>query len=310
MPTKILPKEVADKMREKSSMKIMDARNLDEVQDHLEHIQMVIPGWNISPEDIDRLPNLKWIQSFSAGVNTYPLGKIKERGIILTNTSGVHGPQMAEHVLAMMLAFSREILQNIRSQKKKEWKPNLALEELTRKELLIVGAGSIGQELARKAKAFDMKIVGLKRTVEPLENFDEVRSLHDLKDALPTADFVVILAPLTKETRGLMGYKELSCMKKEGILINVARGPLVVEEDLIKILREKKIRGAGLDVFSKEPLPEDSPLWDFEQVIITPHVAGFSDQSHNRALELINENISRFEDGRELLNQVNVDLGY
>ncbi|NLB19957.1 MAG: D-2-hydroxyacid dehydrogenase [Clostridium sp.] len=306
MPTKVFSKASADQMRDKVMTKIVDARSLDDVKEYLNDIEIVIPGWNVTSEDIDRLPNLKWIQSFSAGINTYPLAKIKERGIVLTNTTGIHGPQMAEHIMGMILSFSRGILPSIRLQKERKWRPELPVQELSQKEILIVGAGSIGAEVARKAKAFDMRVVGLKRTVEPLENFDLVESMDNLKRAVPTADFVVILAPLNKETRGLIGYEELSCMKKEGILINLARGPLVVEEDLIKILREEKIKGAGLDVFSREPLPEDNPLWDFEQVIITSHVGGFSDLSNERAIELISRNIILFEEGKELINQINI----
>lgn len=310
MPTSVFSKDSADKMRSRVDTKIIDARSLDEIQELLEEIEMVIPGWNITRNDIDRLPNLKWIQSFSAGVNTFPLDKIKERGIILTNTSGVHGPQMAEHIIGMMLAFYRGILPSIRAQKERKWTQGTPVQELNGKELLIIGAGSIGVEVARKAKAFDMRVIGLKRTVEPLENFDHVRAMEELNEALLTADFVVLLAPLTKGTRGLLGYRELSLMKKESILINLARGPLIVEEDLIKILSENKIRGAGLDVFSKEPLPKESPLWDFDQVIITSHIGGFSDLTNDRAIELITKNIKLFEEGKDVMNQVNLELGY
>ncbi len=134
MPTKVFSKESVDQMRDNVKTKIVDARSLDDVKDCLNDIEMVIPGWNISAEDIDRLPNLKWIQSFSAGINTYPLAKIKERGIVLTNTSGIHGPQMAEHIIGMMLCFSRGILTSIRHQKEKKWRPDLPVQELSQKE--------------------------------------------------------------------------------------------------------------------------------------------------------------------------------
>lgn len=310
MPTKIFSKEDADDMRSSVTTKIVDARSLHDIEDSLDQVEALIPGWSITAEDIDKLPNLKWIQSFSAGVNTYPMKKIEERGIFLTNTSGIHGPQMSEHIMGMILAFSRALLPSIRIQKEKKWTPDLQVQELGGKELLIVGAGSIGAEVARKAKAFEMRVVGLKRTVMAMNNFDVVRPMSDLKNALTTADFVVILAPLTKETRGLLGYEELSCMKKEGVLINLGRGPLVVEKDLVKILEEKKIKGAGLDVFTKEPLLDDNPLWDFDNVIITSHIGGFSDLTNRRAIGLISENIKRFEEGKELLNLIDTNQGY
>ncbi len=310
VPTSFFPKEEADEMRKALATEIVDVGSLDDIQDSLNDVDAVITGWNITAEDIDRLPNLKWIQSFSAGVNTFPMKKIEERGIILTNTSGVHAPQMSGHIMGMILAFSRGILPSIRSQKEKKWTSGLEVSELTGKELLIVGAGSIGAELARKAKAFDMIVVGLKRTVQLLKNYDEVRSMNELDEAMSTADYVVILAPLTKDTRGMIGYKQLSCMKKEAILINLGRGPLVVEKDLIRILKEKKIKGAGLDVFSKEPLPEDSPLWNFDNVIITPHIGGFSDLSTKRTVKFISENIHRFDKGEKLKNIISLELGY
>lgn len=310
MPDYIMTKEEADKLRELTGKEILDVENIRDHVDILDEVEAVIPPWRFKSEDLDLLKNLKWIQTFSAGVNTLPLKEIKERGILLTNSSGVHGPQMTDHIMGMILSFSRALLPSIRNQKQKNWKVDYPLSELTGKEMLIVGAGSIGQLLAKKAKAFDMIVVGLKRTVDKLENFDEVRPLNELQRSMKTADYVVILAPLTKETRGLIGKEELALMKEDAVLINLARGPLVDEAELIKVLEEKKIRGAGLDVFSREPLPSDSPLWDLDNIILTPHLGGFSDVSNERSIELISENIRRYYAGEKLKNIVNLELGY
>jgi phosphoglycerate dehydrogenase-like enzyme len=310
MPDYIMTREEADKLRELTGKEILDVENIRDHVDILDEVEAIIPPWRFKAEDLALLKNLKWIQTFSAGVNTLPLKEIKERGILLTNSSGVHGPQMTDHIMGMILSFSRALLPSIRNQKEKNWKVDYPLSELTGKEMLIVGAGSIGQLLAKKAKAFDMSVVGLKRTVEELENFDEVRPLDDLQSSMKTADYVVILAPLTKETRGLIGKEELALMKEDAVLINLARGPLVDEAELIKVLREKKIRGAGLDVFSREPLPSDSPLWELDNIILTPHLGGFSDVSNERSIELISENIRRFYAGEKLKNIVNLELGY
>jgi len=310
MPDYIMTKEEADKLRELTGKEILDVEN---IRDHvyiLDEVEAIIPPWRFKAEDLALLKNLKWIQTFSAGVNTLPLQEIKERGILLTNSSGVHGPQMTDHIMGMILSFSRALLPSIRNQNEKNWKVDYPLSELTGKEMLIVGAGSIGQLLAKKAKAFDMNVVGLKRTVEDLENFDEVRPLNELQRSMKTADYVVILAPLTKETRGLIGKEELALMKEDAVLINLARGPLVDEGELIKALKEKKIRGAGLDVFSREPLPSDSPLWELDNIILTPHLGGFSDVSNERSIELISENIRRYYAGEKLKNIVNLELGY
>lgn len=310
MPEYIMTREEADKLRELTGKEIMDVENFKDHVDILDDVEAIIPPWRFKAEDLALFKNLKWIQTFSAGVNTLPLKEIQEREILLTNSSGVHGPQMTDQIMGMILSFSRALLESIRYQKDKNWKVDYPLSELTGKEMLIVGAGSIGQLLAKKAKAFDMSVVGLKRTVEDLENFDEVRPLEKLQESMKTADYVVILAPLTKETRGLIGKEELALMKEDAVLINLARGPLVDEEELIRVLKEKKIRGAGLDVFSREPLPSDSPLWDLDNIILTPHLGGFSDVSNERSIELISENIRRYYAGEKLKNIVDLELGY
>lgn len=310
MPDYIMTKKEADKLRALTGKNILDVENFRDHVDRLDEVEAIIPPWRFKAEDLALFKNLKWIQTFSAGVNTLPLKEIRERGILLTNSSGVHGPQMTDHIMGMVLSFARALLPSIRHQKEKNWKVDYPLTELTGKEMLIVGAGSIGQLLAKKAKAFDMRVIGLKRTVEELPYFDEVRELEKLSESMKTADYVVILAPLTKETRGLIGKEELSLMKEDAVLINLARGPLVDEAELIELLKEKKIRGAGLDVFSREPLPEDSPLWDLDNIILTPHLGGFSDVSNDRSIALIAENIRRYYAGEKLKNIVDLELGY
>lgn len=310
MPTSVVNKTYMDKLRESTGAEILDVENLADHVDILDQVEAIIPHWRLKEEDLALCKNLKWIQSYTAGVNTYPLNYMREKGITLTNTSGVHAPAMTDHIMGMMLAFSRALMPCIRNQKDKVWNTDYPLYELDGKELLIVGAGHIGSLLAKKAKAFDMKVIGLKRTVVPLENFDEVRGLGELKESMKTPDYVVILAPLTEKTRGMIGFEELYAMKKDAVLINLARGPLIVEEALLEVLKEKKIRGAGLDVFHKEPLKEDNPLWDLDNIILTPHLGGFSDHMVRRAMEFISGNIIRFEKGEKLENIVNLELGY
>lgn len=310
MPRSVLSKEEADLLRELSSEEIVDLEKMSDAESFYDEVEAIIPPFRYKAEDLQPMKNLKWVQSFSAGVNTHPLSYLKDNEILLTNTRGVHAPQMTDHIMGMILAFSRDFLPAIRHQKDRLWTYDFQLTELRGKELLIVGAGSIGQMLAKKAKAFEMRVVGLKRTPEELRDFDVVLPLDDMLKAMETADYIVILAPLTKETRGMVGEDAFRIMKKNAVLINLGRGPLVEEEALLSALKEKRIRGAGLDVFHREPLPEESPLWDMENVLLTPHIGGFSDGANRRAVELMAENIKRFRRGEKLLNIVDLGLGY
>lgn len=310
MPRSVLSKEEADLLRELSSEEIVDLEKMSDAESFYDEVEAIIPPFRYKAEDLQPMKNLKWVQSFSAGVNTHPLSYLKDNEILLTNTRGVHAPQMTDHIMGMILAFSRDFLPAIRHQKDRLWTYDFQLTELRGKELLIVGAGSIGQMLAKKAKAFEMRVVGLKRTPEELRDFDVVLPLDDMMKAMETADYIVILAPLTKETRGMVGEDAFRIMKKNAVLINLGRGPLVEEEALLSALKEKRIRGAGLDVFHREPLPEESPLWDMENVLLTPHIGGFSDGANRRAVELMAENIKRFRRGEKLLNIVDLGLGY
>lgn len=310
MPRSVLSKEEADLLRELSSEEIVDLEKMSDAESFYDEVEAIIPPFRYKAEDLQPMKNLKWVQSFSAGVNTHPLSYLKDNEILLTNTRGVHAPQMTDHIMGMILAFSRDFLPAIRHQKDRLWTYDFQLTELRGKELLIVGAGSIGQMLAKKAKAFEMRVVGLKRTPEELRDFDVVLPLDDMLKAMETADYIVILAPLTKETRGMVGEDAFRRMKKNAVLINLGRGPLVEEEALLSALKEKRIRGAGLDVFHREPLPEESPLWDMENVLLTPHIGGFSDGANRRAVELMAENIKRFRRSEKLLNIVDLGLGY
>lgn len=300
----------ADLIRKVTGEEIIDVMDIVEGKEVLERAEAIISQRRLTEEDVLSYRNLKWIQSFSAGVNVLPLQKLKELGITVTNTSGIHAPQMTDHAMGMMLAFSRSIRENIRYQDQKDWRGRYTYEELLDHELLILGSGHIGEMLAKKAKAFGMRVVGIKRTPKEIENFDLVRPTPELKEAVRTADYVVILLPLTPETRNLVDEEVLNLMKPSAVLINLGRGPIVDEQALIRTLKEKKIRGAGLDVFSREPLNEDSPLWDLDNVIITPHVGGDGPGNEGRGAKLVIENIRRFRKGEELVNVVNLDLGY
>src|SRR3990172_212047 len=183
-------------------------------------------------------------------------------------------------------------------------------EELWGKTVGILGLGSIGREVAARCRAFGMRVIGTKRTPAAVPHVDQVLPPDGLDEVLRAADYLVIILPLTEQTRGLIGARELGLMKPTAYLINVARGAIVQEAALIAALRTGRLRGAGLDVFEREPLPQDSPLWEMEQVILTPHVSGAVPDYYDRALPLFCENLSRFLTGAPLLNMVDKRQGY
>lgn len=310
VPRRIFSEAHVDALAERIGEPVLSVRDLEEKEVPLGEVEVLLSLGRLRREQVEAMPRLRWVQSFSAGVNTYPHGTLKERGILLTNTSGIHAPQMSDQIMGMILGFSRALLPCIRHQHARHWKVDYPLEELAGKEMLILGAGEIGQLLAKKAKAFDMRITGIRRHPRPMDHFDRVLSLENMDPMLAEADYIVVLAPLTTNTRGMIGTAQFQRMKETAVLINMGRGPLVEEEALLEALRSKRIRGAGLDVFSKEPLPPEHPLWDMENIILTPHTGGFSPETEIRAVELIADNVLRFRRGDPLRNTVDLERGY
>lgn len=260
------------------------------------------------PEDrIGDFKNLKWIFSYSAGVDTYPLTTLEKMGVVLTNTSGIHKTNIAEQVLGAMIMFSRDFLKAMRDKNEKKWEDNeyYNLSELYGRKILIVGTGKIGKEVGRKADAFDMIVHGVRNSNagEKLTYFDKIYSTSDLENILGDYDFVVSILPSTPRTKNIWNKTLLNKLNKEAVFINVGRGDAVVEEELIKVLEEGKIKGAYLDVFQVEPLPKDSKLWEMENVIITPHNAGPTPFYRERAMKIFMDNYERFKRG-EMMNNI------
>ena len=253
--------------------------------------------------------SLKWVFSMSAGVEKLPLAELREMGVTVTNARGIGGSQIAEQTMGMIIAFNRCLNRCARNQLQKRWE-FLPVGELTGETLCIIGAGSIGKEMASKAKAFDMKVIGLKRHPETLEYFDAVWPIDKLHQALQQADYSVLITPLTDETYHLIGPEEFRVMKRSSIFINVSRGDTVDETALIEALQNGSIAGAGLDVFHEEPLPPDSPLWDMENVMITPHNAGVSPRYITRIIDLFLASLSCYRQGKPLPNRIDLQRQY
>lgn len=267
-------------------------------------------GDNLKETLIKNMVHLKWVHSVSAGVDTFPLEILNERGILLSNSRGIHIKPISEQILGVMISFSRSLHRTWVSQGAHRWDPGQRKDELFQKTLLVVGAGSIGQELARRAQAFDMKVVGVKAHPVPHPHFNEMVSLDSLDDYLPQADYVVLLLPLTKLTYHVMDARRIGLMKETGILLNYGRGPVLDQMALVEALKEHRIGGAGLDVFEEEPLPPDDPLWKFDNVLITPHTGGWTPYHDERLVEIFLSNWRAYHAFGTLTTPVDIGAGY
>ncbi|WP_308637166.1 D-2-hydroxyacid dehydrogenase [Paenibacillus silvisoli] len=236
----------------------------------------VIFGWdaNVKNVALQEGTQLRWVQSASSGVDSLPLGLLEARGTMLTDASGVHARSVSETAIAMMLGLARGIASGVRNQQTGVWESPPTLAEMNGSTVAIVGAGEIGREVARLARAFDMRVIAVRRSGGTMPEADVVYETSRLDEALRAADYVVNILPLTNETHHLFQAERFAAMKRSAYLINVGRGATVRTEDLVEALQRGDIAGAGLDVFEQEPLPADHPLWAMPNVIITPHNAG------------------------------------
>jgi len=255
---------------------------------------------------IDAAPRLELLQMMTSGVDLIRSLAIPETVAIATGR-GIHGPQLSELAFYYMLNFLRDVRGQLGRQADAKW-GGLSPRVLLGRHVVIVGVGSISEALAKRCQAFDMQVTGLSASRDSAPGFDAVRPMTDLKAAVAKADFVVILTPLTDATRGLIDAGVIAAMPAHAVLINMARGPVVDEPALIDALQRRAIAGAGLDVFDREPLAADSPLWQLDNVLITPHVGGASDRVPLQFAPLVAENIARWfaTPRQELRNRVSL----
>ena len=260
---------------------------------------------------LSKAPNVKWVYTPSAGIDHLDLDMMRERGITLTNAAGAHAIPIAEFVMMFVLTHAKRatVLMNY-AREDYEATEQTKLEELDGKTMAIIGLGSIGQETAKRAKAFGMRVVGSRRRPQPTKYVDEVVSDDEWQKLLPDADVIVIAAPLTDITRGMVDASAFAKMKPTAYIVNVARGQVINTEDLIAALSEGRIAGAGLDVVPEEPLPANHPLWDAPNVWITPHISYSSPKTRGRMMDLFITNLERYMHGQKLQNIVNFDEGY
>jgi phosphoglycerate dehydrogenase-like enzyme len=275
-----------------------------------------IDGRYCSSEFLRAADKLCWVQSTSAGVERYlavPELRETER-IVLTNMRAVHGPSIADHVFAMLLALTRDLPYYLDPAQDGTWNRRgsgartIALQDKT---LLVVGLGGIGSEVARRGKGFGMHVLATRRSETPPPPYVDRQTRPDkLMELLPQADVVVLCVPLTKQTEGMIGADELEAFKPDSYLVNIARGKVVDTEALLKALEDGRLAGACLDVTDPEPLPSGHPLWTMPNVVITPHMSGRSALTSERWRAVYLENLRRFGAGEPLLNVVDKNAGY
>jgi phosphoglycerate dehydrogenase-like enzyme len=261
---------------------------------------------------VERAPRLRWIHSASAGVDRIATPLVRQRGVTVTNARGVFSRPIAEYVVMMSLAIARRLPQLLELQRERTWQP-LRGRELSELTLGIVGYGSIGREVARLVEPFGCRVLATRRRLDlGTDGADNVElyGLEDLGEVLRASDIVVVAAPLTDETAGLIGAEQLGEMRETAWLINIARGRLIDEAALRRALESGWIGGAVLDVFSEEPLGPDSPLYDTPNLVITPHTSWASDQVVDRSVDLFVENLRRDRAGEPLRNLVDLEAGY
>jgi phosphoglycerate dehydrogenase-like enzyme len=308
---------MADALRQRwPGMRVVHLPDYTRLAEELPDTDIFV-GYSLRPQQLKDAGKLKWIHSTASGVAQLMYPELRDSGVMVTNTRGIFAVPMAEHTMGLLLALARNFPDCVLQQAKQQWGPQeiwdqpQRLTELNGQLLLIVGFGSIGQELARRAKGFDMRVWAMNRSGRGESPFAEkILPVSQLREALPHADFVVIAAPETPETRVLIGAAEIACMKRGARLINIARGSLLDEAALIQALEQQKLGGAALDVTSTEPLPPESPFWKAPRLFITPHTSAVSDRLWKRQTEILLRLMEKWFAGQELFNQVDFSKGY
>ena len=285
------------------------AGSADEVPQGAEFDAVIAPTLPWLPEALARLADYRWIHFLSAGVEKIWAMDFDKTRPLMTKSSGVHGAPMSEYAIGAMLYFTKQFRRFHDQARRAEWQRSW-LDELTGKQLTVLGLGHIGQSLARRAKAFDMKVAGTLKHLRPVAQVDRVVALENIDSELAVTDFLVCCLPLTEDTRGLVNAKLLSKLKPGAVLIDISRGGVVKGDAVIQALDAGILKGAALDVFEQQPLPADSPLWQREDVLVTPHVSGTTPHYLERAMGVFVANHEAISSGQEAVTPVSLEGGY
>jgi phosphoglycerate dehydrogenase-like enzyme len=307
------PTWFAQKLRQDfPGVDIVHLTSYEQVQQELGDADIAVT-WSLRPEQFAVAKKLRWIHSPAAAVHQLMFPELVDSNVMLTNARSVHAPVVAEHVIALLFALAKRIPQAVRLQDEHIWgKDRLKPVELRGATLGLVGLGSIGREVAKQASALGMRVIAARKSPEKgsVEGVERVFAASHLDQMIAHADYVVIASPRTRETEKLFDAGRLAKLKPEACLINISRGALIDEVALADSLRNRQIAGAALDVFSEEPLRSDSPLWDLENLLITPHTAAVTDKLWQRHYALVQENLRRYLAGEPLLGLVDKEKGY
>jgi phosphoglycerate dehydrogenase-like enzyme len=285
---------------------IVTAGDLPQADNHLAESEVIIAaGHAFNDARLTKASRLKWIQAMTTGTDAIVGARALRPDIVVTNTRGIHGPQAAEMAIMYMMNLARDVRRMLDSQKRHVWQ-RWDQVRLYGKTVAILGVGIISEALGARCKALGMTVLGITRTPREVPGFDRMFTYSELVDAAALADFLVVLAPNSPETESMIDGKVLAAMKPSAFLINLARGALCDEDALLDALRTKRIAGAGLDVFRTEPLPPESPFWDLDNVLVTAHCSGSSDDNLAMTWPILETNMKCFLDGRlsEMINVV------
>jgi phosphoglycerate dehydrogenase-like enzyme len=293
--------------KNRKDIDLIVCKNEEQINRSIGKAEILFSGSSFPVKYISKAKNLKWIQSMSAGVENFIRSKVIPPQVVITKPKGIFGPSMAEYIIGYILAISQSMKRIFENQKRRYWQP-FVVETIRDKTVGIMGLGSVGAYIAYKLHLLGVEVIGFEEQERSLPFIKREYTSKEIDEFLSISDFVILTLPLTDRTVGLLGKKQLACMKKSAYLINISRGPLVQEEALLNALRRGKIAGAILDVFDKEPLPEEHPLWNMENVIITPHISAPSLPEDLANIFL--ENLKRFEEGKHLIGIVDRTLGY
>ena len=288
------------------SEKFPDIEFCTEIDECPEAEALIGEAKDFKPEKLDKLPKLRWLQSFWAGYNTLDLEYIRKRNITLCNAKDIYSVPIAEDVICKILMHNTNAFAYLKSQKDHKWDLSQRRRNLQGQTVGLIGTGSIATEIAKRLQGFGVKIIGYKRNpVSTLPYYDEIHSgKRGLDYVMSNSDYIVVTADLNKETYHMINKANLKLMKETASIINIARGSIINQNDLTEALKNKTISYAGLDVFEVEPLPEEDELWDLENVYITPHASGTVKENKKRLADLIIANIQRFIDNEKLANVV------
>ncbi|MGF3105001.1 D-2-hydroxyacid dehydrogenase [Rossellomorea sp. DUT-2] len=308
------PKEefISDLKNSFQEVEFLFYKKIKEAEKELPEAEVIVTmGEDLTDFHIEKSKKCKWIMVTSAGLEKMPFKAIKKRGILVTNARGIHRIPMAEFTIGLILQHAKQLQAVWNQEKDSVWSRRLPTSELHEASILILGAGAIGGEIARLAKAFHMKVTGVNSSGTPAEHFDSMFTLKTFQTELANADYILSVLPSTEKTKHLLQVEHFEQMKDTAVFINIGRGNLVEESVLLEVSEKKLIQHMYLDVFDKEPLPKDHPFWENECITVTPHLSSITKKYMPRALEVFKKNLTTYRKNSEnYINVIDAERGY